>query len=83
MPAAPRGFLYSGGTHTELDYPPSVLNNGTLPQGINSSGPTVGSFANIGLLYSGGTYTGLSDPSITAMVTDAFGINDAGLLTPG
>lgn len=74
------GFLYSGGTYTQLDAPGA--DKETFAYGINKSGRIVGSFVDSrgqehGFLYSGGIYTQLDVPGANNE-TFAHGINDSG-----
>jgi probable HAF family extracellular repeat protein len=71
------GFLYSGGTHTTLDFSSNVQ---TFAEGINAQGQIVGWYNdfshNHGFLYSDGVYTTIDDPLGTD--TYALGINASG-----
>ena len=77
-----QGYLYDGGTYTNL----TNLGSVTLPQAINAGGQIVGYYVvgttYHGFFYSNGTYTTLDDPhagsGIVALGTLATGINDAG-----
>jgi uncharacterized membrane protein len=72
------GFLYSGGTYTNIDDGTA----GTGAWGINASGQIVGQFVNgsvtDGFLRSGGTFTTLIDTDPSAVSTAAHGINNRG-----
>ncbi len=81
------GFIYNNGTYTTLSNPSGT---NTLAFGINNLGQVVGSYNTIpncacgnyqyGFLYSNGTYTTLNKSGGTSPATEAFGINDAGLI---
>jgi probable HAF family extracellular repeat protein len=71
-------FLYSNGTYTTLSNP--TVPNDSFVQGINNAGQIVGQYntgsAQFGFVSSiNGTYTTLNN---SVVVTEAFGINDAG-----
>jgi probable HAF family extracellular repeat protein/parallel beta-helix repeat protein len=75
------GFALSGGTYTTLDAPGTP--NTTYAAGINDAGQIVGWYRDTqgrthGFLLAGGTYTTLDVPG--AGSTQAYGINDAGLI---
>src|SRR5262245_52890215 len=84
------GFLYSGGTYSDVAVPASGYNYPTNAFGINNSGQIVGSyntslpFWTYGFLLSGGTYTQLSYPGNSGggqygnNTTIASDINDSG-----
>jgi probable HAF family extracellular repeat protein len=88
------GFLYSGGTYANIDYPgagplpSSGATGGTFAQGINTSGQIVGYYNNWspspspvfhGFLYSGGAYTAFDVPDAgSGGSTVAQGINASG-----
>ena len=72
------GFLLSGGTFTQLDFPGAT---DTRARGISDTGQIVGEFDDAnrnthGFLYSGGTFTQIDVPG--SPMTEAFGINSAG-----
>jgi probable HAF family extracellular repeat protein len=76
-----RGFLYSHGTYTTIDFPGNVLQ--TFVTGINASGEIVGNFWDNsalapahGFLYSHGTYTTIEPPGSTS--SSAEDINASG-----
>jgi len=75
--ALPHGFLYSGGSFTQIDPPGATA---TQALGINNTGQIVG-FSNAGggahgFLYSGASFTPIDMPG--ALVTEAHGITDSG-----
>jgi probable HAF family extracellular repeat protein len=77
------GFLYSGGTFTQLDDPNAKMPGATVVSGINDSGVIVGHYfdnGNVvhGFKYVGGVYTTIDVPG--AILTEAIGINAAGVI---
>ena len=62
----------------------SAAPNDTHASGINNSGQIVGTYNTgsglFGFLYSNGTYTTLNNSGGTSPATEAFGIDDAGLI---
>jgi hypothetical protein len=82
------GFLLSGGTFTTIDPPGST---DTIAQGINDKGDIVGVYCptiacqqtDVGyqaFLLSGGTYTTLNVPVPGITASQAFGINNRGMI---
>jgi len=72
-----QGFLYTGGTFTQIAVPGAEFE--TDANGINNAGQIVGEFAGSGFhgfLYAAGTYSTVDVPG--QMGTSAEGINDAG-----
>jgi len=77
------GFLLSGGTTSQLDFPGAAV---TDAWGINNRGDIVGSFVDSsgvlhGWLRRGGTYTQIDMPG--ALDTVPFGISDRGQIVGG
>jgi len=80
-------FLLSDGVFTTLDAPGAASPLGTSAYGINDAGLIVGTyvvkheddFRSYGFLFSDGTYTTIDVPG-TTMRTEAFGINNDGVL---
>ena len=77
------GFLLSGNTFTELNFPGS---QGTVASGINDLGQVVGYYAglgpgpsNRGFLYQNGGFTPFDVPGSNGTVP--FGINNSGAIT--
>jgi probable HAF family extracellular repeat protein len=76
-----RGFLFSDGTYTWIDYPTALT--GTAATGINDCGQIVGWYydnmygTTHSFLFSDGTYTTI-DPPAALSRTDATGINNYG-----
>jgi probable HAF family extracellular repeat protein len=75
------GFLYSGGTYKQLDFPGA---SDTMPAGINDSGQVVGFYDVVhgldigpphGFLYANGSYRALAVPGGVSM---PLGINNLG-----
>src|SRR5207302_313960 len=84
------GFLYSGGTYTDINPPGGeTFQGGTAAAGINDSGQIAGwyttglnaftGFRQHGYVYSGGSYTTLDDP-LASGATQANGINNFGTI---
>ena len=72
------GFIYSGGTFTDLNDPYGV--NGTFVNGINNNGDVVGYYNDVnytshGFIYNGTTFSDLNDPN-AVNGTYAEGINN-------
>jgi probable HAF family extracellular repeat protein len=60
------GFLYSGGSFTDIN-DPFAVGDGTFVTAINASGQVAGDYSDSngvyhGFVYSGGTFTDISDP---------------------
>jgi probable HAF family extracellular repeat protein len=81
----PTGYIYSGGTWTELVDPSADASGSTFPVSINDRGQVIGFFwkgsteavtPTEGFLYSNGTWTTLIDP--LSSQTQPSSINDAG-----
>jgi probable HAF family extracellular repeat protein len=77
IPGQNIGFLYSGGTYTDI-LPPNA--GYTVAYGLNNNGDIVGTFQDTvgqhGFLYNGSSYQTLDAPG--ASFTLAIGINDGG-----
>jgi probable HAF family extracellular repeat protein len=74
------GFLDTGGSFTQIDVPGAV--GYTLIHDINNMGQIVGDFSDgtntHGFLNTDGNFTQIDPPGGGAVLTNAFGINNAG-----
>lgn len=86
-PIVVHGFLLTSSTWIILDSPNAVVNNGiqfTAAYGINNRKQIVGAFADIkgthGFLLDGAVWTNFDHPDAYGGSTEAYGINDAGVI---
>ncbi len=85
-----KGFIKDGSSYTTIDIISGDVPHGTMIQGLNNVGQTVGfivvsrgadSFASFAFVTDNGVFTLFNVPYTGSLQTIAYGINDSGLVT--